>query len=187
MNRYEGMFLFDNSTTHEWSAMDAEVRRLMERIGANLEVCVKYDERKLAYEIGGRKRGTFVLTYFDAPAEKITDLERDARLSDSILRLLVLRNSKVTAERIAELKAHPADQPLEPHSDSRRGDDRGDEPRRERRGDRYDRGDRGDRYDRGERGDRGDREGGGYRGDRSAGGRSTLADATDEMTGGDED
>lgn len=141
MRRYEAMFLFDNTVGFDWPAVEQEVRRLCGRIGAELHVCVKFDERKLAYEINGRKRGTYVLTYFDAPPEKIGELERDARLSESILRMLVLRNDSVSAERLAELKAWPADKPLAPLGDGRR-EDRGEgrreersEGRREERGD----------------------------------------------------
>ena len=123
MKRYEGMFLFDNAAVHEWSDMEAEVRRLFERIGAEPLVCVKFDERKLAYEIKGRKRGTYVLTYFDADPERITDLERDAQLSELLLRILVLRADKLTEERLAELKAHAPEQPLQPmSSEGRRGE-----------------------------------------------------------------
>jgi ribosomal protein S6 len=121
VKRYEGLFLFDNSAAHEWPAVEQEVRRLFDRIGGELLVCLKFDERKLAFDIKGRKRGTYVLTYFDAAPERIGDLERDARLSEMILRALVLRTDKVSAERIAELKAWPADTPLTPVSgDGRR-------------------------------------------------------------------
>jgi small subunit ribosomal protein S6 len=117
------MFLFDNAAVHEWSDMEAEVRRLFERIEAEPLVCVKFDERKLAYEIKGRKRGTYVLTYFDAGPQRITDLERDAQLSELILRVLVLRADKLTEERLAELKAHAPEQPLQPmSSEGRRGE-----------------------------------------------------------------
>ena len=123
MKRYEGMFLFDNTALHEWSDVEAEVRRLFERIHAEPLVCVKYDERKLAYEIKGRKRGTYVLTYFDADPQRITDLERDARLSELILRTIVLRTDKLSEERLAELKTRTPDQPLQPiSSDGRRGE-----------------------------------------------------------------
>lgn len=124
MRRYEGLFLFDTAGAREWPAMEEEVRRLCSRIGAELLVCVKFDERKLAYEIARRKRGTYVLAYFDAPPERLNDLERDIRLSEVILRGLVLRTEKLTEERLAQLRAHPADVPLTPlGGDGRRHDD----------------------------------------------------------------
>lgn len=163
MKRYEGMFLFDSAAGREWPVIDEEVRRLFDRIGAQAQVVCKFDERRLAYEIDKRKRGTYVLTIFDADPTRIGDLERDARLSESILRLLVTRPEGLTDEKLAELKAHPVDQPLTPHVEQRRDDDAGGPPRRGRDGDRRDfRG--GDGYrDREERND--DGEGRGGRGD----------------------
>lgn len=171
MRLYEGMFLFDTTAAHEWSAVEAEVRRLMERIGAEPLVCIKYDERRLAYEINKRKRGVYVLTYFNSEPEKIGQLERDTHLSEMVLRLLVLKAEEVTPERIKELQALPADQPLSPSGPERDERDRGPRGDRDDRGGYRDRDDRGgyrDRDDRGGyRGDRGDRDDrGGYRGDR---------------------
>ncbi len=131
MKRYEAMFLFDNATMHQWSEMEGEVKRLFERIEAKPLVCVKFDERKLAYEIRGRKRGTYVLTYFEADPQRIADLERDARLSEAILRVLVLRAEKLSEEKLAQLQAHPAEQPIQPSSSEGR---RGDGDRRRSRG-----------------------------------------------------
>ncbi|MCG3125418.1 MAG: 30S ribosomal protein S6 [Phycisphaerae bacterium] len=136
MRRYEAMFLFDSSIVPDWASIEQEIKRLMERINGTLLVAIKYDERRLAYEIKRRKRGTYVLVYFEADTARISDLERDVRLSDLILRLLVLDGRGVTEARIAELRALPADQPLSPMvNEPRRGDDYGSgRPRRERWG-----------------------------------------------------
>ena len=124
MKRYEGLFLFDTTVVREWKDIEEELRRLCSRIGAELLVCVKFDERKLAYEIKRRKRGTYVLAYFDAPGEKLGELERDVVLSEVILRALFLRADGLTDVRLAELKAHPAEQPLAPMAgEGRRHDD----------------------------------------------------------------
>lgn len=161
MRRYEGLFLFDNQAAHDWNNVETEVKRLCGRIGAELQVCVKFDERKLAYEIDGRKRGTYVLTIFDAPPDRITDLERDARLSEVILRSLVLRDTKHTPEKVAELKAWPPEKPLAPmgggegRRDDRDRDGRDRDGRDGRDRDGRDR-DRGDRDGRGGGRDRGD-------------------------------
>jgi small subunit ribosomal protein S6 len=123
LKRYEGMFLFDSAGARDWAAIDQEVRRLLGRISAEPLVCIKFDERKLAYEIKRRKRGTYVLTYFNAPPERITELERDVQLSESVLRVLVVRAEHVTDERIRELQAWPAENPLQPLGEGRRHDD----------------------------------------------------------------
>ena len=98
MNQYEAMFLFDPTFGNNVENCEAEIRRLMERAEAEILFCRKWDERRLAYRIKGCKRGVYMLVYFKAPSSKITPLERDAQLSEPILRLLVLRADGVTPE-----------------------------------------------------------------------------------------
>lgn len=98
MNLYEGMFLFDPTFGSSFENCEAEVRRLMERAKGEIVVCRKWDERRLAYRIQGRKRGVYVLVYFNAPPEMITPLQRDVELSEDVLRLLVLRADGLTAD-----------------------------------------------------------------------------------------
>ncbi len=163
MRKYEAMFLFDPMATTEWDAIQGEVNRLLERANAKLILIHKWDERRLAYEIKGRKRGIYVLCYFEADPEVITKLEGDCRLSEMILRAMVLKVDHLSEEEMKEIAARPAAQDEGP---PRRDHDRGPRDRDRDRGDR-DRGDRdrGDR-DRGDR-DRGDRD----RGDRDRGDR----------------
>gem|GEM_PF-344518 len=125
MVRYEGMFLFDTSVVHEWPGIEEEVKRLLGRIDAELEVCLKFDDRRLAYDINKRKRGTLVLAYFKSDPQRIGELERDVRLSEQVLRVLVLKGSEVKEERLTELKALPADKPLFQPAEDHRGDRHG--------------------------------------------------------------
>ena len=78
----------------------------------------------------------------DAPPAALTEVERQQRLSEDVLRYLTIR----------------VDEHEEGPSAMMRKADR-DRERDERRGDRFDSFDRGDRGDRGPRGDRGDRGG----------------------------
>ena len=96
------MFLFDSSFAADLSKPEAEIKRILDRAEAEIVFCRKWDERRLAYEIQGRRRGTYVLTYFKCRPDIIGGIERDAQLSENVLRLLVLRADHVTAERMNE-------------------------------------------------------------------------------------
>lgn len=109
LKRYEGMFLFDPAVTADWDAVQAELNRLFERAGARVVVATRWDERRLAYEVRGRKRGIYALTFFEADEAKITDLQRDARLSESILRMMVLQADQLSDEEMKEIAARPPD------------------------------------------------------------------------------
>ena len=100
MNQYEGMFLFDPTFGSSYEQCEAEIHRLMERASAELVLCRKWDERRLAFRVKGRKRGVYVLTYFKAPADKIGGIERDVKLSETVLRVLILRADGLTHEHM---------------------------------------------------------------------------------------
>jgi small subunit ribosomal protein S6 len=110
LNQYEGMYLFDPTFGASWENCEGEVRRLMERAGAEILLCRKWDERRLAYPVKGRKRGVYALTYFKASPEKIVPLERDAQLSENVLRLLVLRADDATPESMERWFAYGSDE-----------------------------------------------------------------------------
>ena len=138
MNLYEAMFLFDPTFAGAFENCEAEIKRIMDRAEGQIVFLRKWEERRLAYKLKGRKRGVYVLVYFNAPPGKITGFERDAMLSENVLRVLVLRADGMTPE-LMEKAAAP--RVVEPEGDEYGGG------RSEGRGDR-DRGDRGDRGDR---------------------------------------
>lgn len=111
MKQYEAMFLFDPTFGSSFEQCEAEIRRLMERAEAEILICRKWDERRLAYRIKGRKRGVYVLVYFKASPEKITPLERDAQLSEDILRLLVLKAENLSLDDMAAVFRVSGEQP----------------------------------------------------------------------------
>jgi len=106
---YEAMFLFDPSMATQWEAVESEIGRIMQRAHAEMIGIKKWDERRLAYEIKHRKRGCYALTYFKAPHDSISGIERDARLSEMILRALVLR-CRLTDEQLAAFGREAAEQ-----------------------------------------------------------------------------
>lgn len=100
MNTYEAMFVMDAGMAADWQAVEGEIERLTGRAQAEVLCCRRWDERRLAYEIGPHKRGCYVLTYLRADPTRISGLERDAQLSEHILRMLVLRADHVSEEEI---------------------------------------------------------------------------------------
>jgi ribosomal protein S6 len=104
---YEAMFLMDPALATDWPAAEAEIKRILDRAEARLLGMKNWDERKLAYSMGTHKRGLYVLTYFEAPVDRIAGLERDVQLSEKMLRVLVLRREGMSAEAIQKALAAP--------------------------------------------------------------------------------
>ena len=99
MSLYEGMFLLDSrQANRDWDGLMESLKAVLTKHGAEVEREVKWGERKLAYEINGRRRGTYVLCYFNAPGEAITPIYREVELSDLIHRALILKVSKLPSD-----------------------------------------------------------------------------------------
>jgi len=115
---YEAMFLVDSSwAASDWQGVQARIRQILERAGAEIASLKKWDERKLAYKIKGQTRGTYLLCFFRVDGQKIQQIERDVKLSERILRVLILSAEgreqdidKDTPATLAEKKRQDAKQ-----------------------------------------------------------------------------
>lgn len=98
---YEGMFLFPPNFAADLQSAVDHLHELFQRADAELLALQKWDERRIAYEIKGHKRGVYLLAYFRAPTAKMAGLERDCNLSEMLLRAMCVRADHVPAEEIA--------------------------------------------------------------------------------------
>src|ERR1700733_11825147 len=90
-NTYESMFLLGSAFAADLDNALKMVRGVIEKHEGKVLVIKKWDERKLAYEIRGEKRGLYIVCFFKAPSEAITAIVRDVELSDQILRVMVTK------------------------------------------------------------------------------------------------
>lgn len=103
---YEGMFLINPAQiSASIAAATQAVKTVLDRAEAEVEAIYKWDDRKLAYEIEGQKRGIYILTYFRAPGPKVAQIEHDVSFSEEIMRCLVVR-----ADHIGETELETARQ-----------------------------------------------------------------------------
>ena len=87
---YEAMFLVDSAQASDWDAVVKTIKTILERAEAEIVSIRNWAERKLAYEINRKTRGTYILCYFRADGEKIRNIEKDVQLSEQIMRVLIL-------------------------------------------------------------------------------------------------
>ena len=93
---YEGMFLVDSGVAApNWDGVVESIKKVLDRAGAEMVSLQKWDERSLAYPVAGKSRGTYILTYFHAEPGRISGIERDVQLSESLMRVLILRTDKM--------------------------------------------------------------------------------------------
>jgi len=89
MKTYEAMFLLDAGNP-DFEEAATPVRELLKRAEAETLSLKPWDERRLAYEIKGRRRGLYVLTYFKADPARLEAMEHDIQLDERILRAMIL-------------------------------------------------------------------------------------------------
>ncbi len=100
---YEGMFLVDSAQAGaDWDGIIAAIKTILGRAKAEVVSIRKWDDRRLAYGINGKTRGTYILCYFKADGKKIQDIEKNAQLSEQIMRVLILSAEQLTAEDIGK-------------------------------------------------------------------------------------
>ena len=98
--QYEVMFLISQSAAADFNGLIAHLNEVFARAHAEIIAMKKWDERRLAYEVKGQKRGYYVLCYFKAPGSELGHIERDCNLSEKILRALILRCDHLTVEEM---------------------------------------------------------------------------------------
>ncbi|MSR18523.1 MAG: 30S ribosomal protein S6 [Phycisphaerales bacterium] len=99
---YEGMFLFPQSATADLEGSVKYVTEILERHGATIDSLVKWDERRLAYDIKANKRGLYILTYFHAKSSALVEIERECNLSERLLRSLLMRADHLTPDQMKD-------------------------------------------------------------------------------------
>jgi len=109
INTYEALFLFPQSASADLQSALDHIVEIMTRNKADIIALKKWDERRLAYDIKGNKRGVYFLAYFKSDARNLDGIDRDCRLSERLLRSLVTRADHIPAEEIA---AHEGRQQL---------------------------------------------------------------------------
>ena len=98
---YEGMFLVDVAkASSDWDGIISTITKILEKSEAEILSIKKWDDRKLAYDIKGQSRGIYIICYFRVDGTKIQEIEKNLRLSEQIMRLLILNAELMTQEDI---------------------------------------------------------------------------------------
>ncbi|MBI5369941.1 30S ribosomal protein S6 [Candidatus Uhrbacteria bacterium] len=109
MNEYELFYIVSSQYT------DAEIEQIKEQVsgemttlGGTMVSTKNLGKIRLAYPIKKQHHGSYVLTYFDAPAEVIATLDRKLTLRDDLLRHTLLRRRPGSEKETFELTSYVA-------------------------------------------------------------------------------
>ncbi len=133
VNTYEGMFLLDSAKVAvSWDDAVRHVHDILAKHNSEIVASRQWDERRLAYPVEGQKKGTYLLTYFKTDGSNLKDIVADCRLSELVLRELVLKVHPKLVDHLVDraMTSTPGEGEEGP-----REEDQDDRPRRRRRDD----------------------------------------------------
>ncbi|HKI16745.1 MAG TPA: 30S ribosomal protein S6 [Isosphaeraceae bacterium] len=133
-NLYEGMFLLDSTkAATAWEDTVKHVHDILTKHHSEIVASRQWDERRLAYPVEGHKKGTYLLTYFKTESANLKDIAADCRLSDIILRDLLLKvHAKLADHLVTQAMTSTPNVDAE---ESGRDEELEERPRRRRRDD----------------------------------------------------
>ena len=94
MNKYETVFIINPSVE------EAGIKDLIQKFSdiinndGKVEEVQEMGKRKLAYEIKKNSEGYYVVINFEANPELIKELERNYRITDSVMKFIVIRKDE---------------------------------------------------------------------------------------------
>jgi len=91
MNKYEALYIIKPNLEEEARKTVIEkFKGIAEAVGEVSEIN-EWGIRKLAYEIQNFKEGYYVLMNFKAPEDLPTEIERNFKISDDVVRYMVMK------------------------------------------------------------------------------------------------
>ena len=90
--KYELVYVVSpEATDAQISDLHTQVEQITQRLGGTIEKTDNWGRRKLAYEIGPHKEGTYVLETIDGGGDVMKEIDRRLKVSDLVIRHLVVR------------------------------------------------------------------------------------------------
>jgi small subunit ribosomal protein S6 len=96
---YEGMFLLDSGKfAADPDGLSAQLVALIEKAGGEVTAHRPWQDGRLAYEIDGHRKGLHYVAMFKMSGERIGDLARACKLSNLVIRHMVIHHEPIVYE-----------------------------------------------------------------------------------------
>jgi len=90
--KYELVYVVSPEATDEQVAdLHTQVEAIVQRMSGQIEKTENWGRRKLAYEIGRHKEGTYVLEVINGGGDLMKEIDRRLKVTDLVIRHLVVR------------------------------------------------------------------------------------------------
>lgn len=92
MKHYELLFILKPTLTEDEAKLKEDfVKEVISKNGGEIAGVTDMGTRKLAYKINKYERGNYKVFYFRAPTNLISELVRNIRITEEIIRFLVVK------------------------------------------------------------------------------------------------
>ncbi len=90
--QYELVYVLSpQASEQDATDLHAQIEATVARFNAQIARTDNWGRRKLAYEIGGHKEGTYVLEVIDGGGDLMKEIDRRLKVNEQVLRHLVVR------------------------------------------------------------------------------------------------
>ena len=130
--QYELVYIVSPETGEQETAdLHTQVEQIAQRFNGTIEKTDNWGRRKLAYEIGHHREGTYVVETIRGSGELMKEIDRRLRVTDAIIRHLIVRVDEDLRIADRQRDARKASQarrrvarglPPEPEAGERRGE-----------------------------------------------------------------
>lgn len=91
MRNYEIAYIADPDLDEQGlTALEDKVKGWLEAAGAKISKVDHWGKRRMAYEIDDHHDGVYTFVYAEMPPSAGVDVERDLRLSEQVLRYMII-------------------------------------------------------------------------------------------------
>ena len=94
MNKYESIFIINPDVGEETTKTLVDKFKSLFESSAQLESIDEWGKRKLAYTIADKNEGYYVYVNFSAESEFPRELERIYKITDGIIKYMVIKKEK---------------------------------------------------------------------------------------------
>lgn len=125
VHHYEGMFLVDSAKyATDSEGVTKHITGILTKAGATIVAEHPWQDGKLAYAVDGHRKGLHFLVLFELKPTSLADVIRACKLSETILRQIILRQPKVIFDAMNQaVSTHttqaPPEDVAEPPEDDR--------------------------------------------------------------------
>jgi small subunit ribosomal protein S6 len=90
--KYELVYVISPDVSDDQvNELHGQIEAIVQRMGGQIEKTDNWGRRRLAYEIGRHKEGTYVLEVINGSGELMKEIDRRLKVIDTVIRHLVVR------------------------------------------------------------------------------------------------